>query len=175
MIVFHIEPLHGRWSVTDEAVAVLIDATVAEAGLPTEPPGSFFGADYELSVALSDDRHVRRLNRDYRGHDRATNVLSFPSEQIAPGELPPHPMLGDLVFAHETCAREAQAQNKGFDEHFAHLFVHGLLHLYGYDHSSEAEAQVMEALERSTLARLGIADPYAQMDAARESRADHAG
>ena len=163
MIVFHVEPLRGRWSVPDEAVSAMIDAAVNAAALPVSPPGSLFGGDYELSVALSDDAHLRELNRDHRGVDRATNVLSFPSEQIAVGEQPPHPMLGDLVFAHETCAREAAAQGKSFDAHFAHLFVHGLLHLYGYDHGTDADAERMEAMERRTLARLGIADPYAQM------------
>ena len=141
-----------------------IDMAVAEAGLPDVPPPQWGENDYELSIALADDARVRVLNRDYRGKDRPTNVLSFPSEQIAVGELPPTPMLGDLVFARETCEREADEQAKPFDDHFAHLLVHGLLHLYGYDHETPGQAGEMEETERRVLARLGIADPYAQMD-----------
>ena len=111
----------------------------------------------ELSVALADDTAVRRLNRQYRGIDRATNVLSFPTAAPAgAGALP----LGDVVLAHETVAAEARAQGKVVADHVSHLVVHGVLHLLGYDHERTADAEIMERLEIAILAGLGVADPY---------------
>ena len=101
----------------------------------------------------------KRLNRSYRGKDRPTNVLSFPAfPRGKRGALPP--MLGDIVLAAETVAREAQLEEKPLADHLAHLIVHGILHLIGYDHESDAEAEEMEGLERQILAGLGIPDPY---------------
>lgn len=111
----------------------------------------------ELSLLLTDDARIRVLNRDWRGKDAATNVLSFPS---ADEDEEPGPLLGDVVVAHETVAREAAAEGRSFDDHFAHLLVHGLLHLFGFDHETDDEAEEMEALETEILAGLGIADPY---------------
>ncbi len=99
----------------------------------------------------------RRLNRDYRGKDRPTNVLSFPFE--VPAEIPSD-HLGDLVICAEVVAGEAAAQGKAPLDHWAHMLIHGVLHLLGYDHVEPDEAEVMEALETRLLARLGIADPY---------------
>ena len=164
MIVFHVEHMAPGWGVDDDLIERAIAATVEEARLTTEPEA--FADDYELSIVLSDDAHVRELNGQWRGKDAATNVLSFPVHQIAPGARPPEPMLGDLVFARETCEREAGEQGKTVRDHFTHLLVHGLLHLYGHDHDSDGEAEAMEDLERRVLARLGIADPYAAMDGA---------
>ena len=113
--------------------------------------------DGEASLLLSDDSHVRELNARYRQKDRPTNVLSFP-----PGPGTPEEYLGDVILALQTVSREAAEEGKRFDHHVAHLIVHGLLHLAGYDHESDDEAEEMEALERDVLARLGIADPYAQ-------------
>jgi probable rRNA maturation factor len=116
--------------------------------------------DAELSVVLSDDAQVRVLNRDWRGKDAATNVLSFPGaedEDIEDAQL-----LGDIIVAHETLAREAESEGKAFLDHFAHLVVHGTLHLFGYDHLSDDEAEEMEEMERTALSRLGIADPYSE-------------
>ena len=110
----------------------------------------------EISVVLCDDAFIRELNRKWRGHDEPTNVLSFP----AGGDPASAPLLGDIVIAFETASREAVAAGKPLRDHVAHLLVHGFLHLIGHDHGEAAEAEVMEALERSTLARLGIADPY---------------
>ena len=163
MIVFHVERLSDGWTIGDDLIEQVIQATVAEAQLTTEPP--VFANDYELSIVLSDDEHLRELNGQWRGKDAATNVLSFPIHQIEAGARPPEPMLGDLVFARETCEREAREQEKRVADHFSHLLVHGLLHLYGYDHGADGEAEAMEALERRVLARLGIADPYAMTDA----------
>lgn len=116
----------------------------------------------ELSVVLADDGLVRCLNRDYRGQDRPTNVLSF-ADLDGPGEtLPGAPrLLGEVVLARQTVMNEAKAQRKRPGHHFAHLVVHGVLHVLGYDHQSAPEAEAMEALERRVLADLGVADPYA--------------
>lgn len=113
----------------------------------------------ELSVRYVDSDEGRALNRDYRGRDYATNVLSFPAE-LPPGVR--SPLLGDLVICSPVVALEALGQDKPLAHHHAHLVVHGVLHLLGMDHErSEAEACAMEARERRILAGLGIADPYA--------------
>ena len=111
----------------------------------------------ELSIRIVDTAEGRELNRDYRGKDYATNVLSFPTE------LPPGvqlPLIGDLAICAPVVAREAAEQGKPARHHWAHMTVHGVLHLLGYDHIVEAEAEAMEALETRILAKLGIADPY---------------
>lgn len=113
----------------------------------------------ELSIVLTDDAEQRVLNRDWRGIDKSTNVLSFP--QIEPfGPL--SGLVGDIILARETLEREAQEQGISFEDHFTHLVVHGFLHLLGYDHVRDDEALVMEGLETQILASLGVADPYAQ-------------
>ncbi len=112
----------------------------------------------ELSIRLVDSVEGRELNRQYRGKDYATNVLSFPVE------LPPGiklPLLGDLVICAPVVAREAAEQDKKRRDHYAHLTVHGVLHLLGHDHEIEADAERMEAIERRVLHRFGIGDPYA--------------
>lgn len=114
----------------------------------------------ELSLVFTDDAAIRELNNDWRDKDKPTNVLSFPAFALTPGQKP-GPMLGDIVIARETVAREALDEQKPFDDHLTHLVVHGFLHLLGYDHLTEAEAEEMEALERKILARLAIPDPYA--------------
>ena len=119
----------------------------------------------EVSLRFVDDETIRELNRDYRGKDRATNVLSFP--MMDPDELdgPFIPgieqLLGDIVIAYETSQAEARAQNKLLAAHVTHLIVHGTLHLLGYDHEDDDDAEAMESLERSILATLGLPDPYA--------------
>lgn len=117
----------------------------------------------ELSVLFTDDEQVRVLNRDWRGKDKPTNVLSFPAFETAPGEALP-PMLGDIALAYGTVTREATLEGKPFDHHLTHLLVHGLLHLLGYDHEDDAEAEAMESAERRILGRLAIPDPYAVTD-----------
>jgi len=111
----------------------------------------------EVSVRIVDTEEGQALNLQYRGRDYATNVLSFPVE------LPPGvdiPLIGDLVICAPVVAREAAEQGKKPVDHWAHLTIHGTLHLLGYDHIDEAEAEAMEALETKVLAGLGIADPY---------------
>jgi len=110
----------------------------------------------ELAIVLTDDSAIRLLNRQWRGIDRATNVLSFPA-QDAWGKPP---LVGDIVLAYETIAREAHDEGKPFAHHLAHLAVHGFLHLLGYDHQGNKDAAEMEAIERKILRRLAIADPY---------------
>jgi probable rRNA maturation factor len=117
----------------------------------------------ELSILFTDDAAIRELNREWRGKDRATNVLSFPAGPLAPGAAP-GPLLGDLALSAETIAAEARAMGIEFEAHLAHLLVHGFLHLLGYDHLEEAEAEEMEGLETRILATLGLSDPYRDSD-----------
>ena len=113
----------------------------------------------ELSIVLADDALVHALNRQWRGQDKPTNVLSFP---VPPAALPPGAprLLGDVVLAFETLAAEAAAQGKPLANHLRHLVVHGVLHLLGFDHETAGEAERMETLEAAVLAGLGVPDPY---------------
>jgi len=110
----------------------------------------------ELAIVLTDDSAIRLLNRAWRGVDAATNVLSFPTKRA--GDDPP--LIGDIVLAYETIAGEARAEHKPFAHHVAHLAVHGFLHLLGYDHVLNEDAEVMEQVELDVLRRLAIPDPY---------------
>ena len=113
----------------------------------------------EVSIVFGDDDMVQRLNGTYRDQDKPTNVLSFPADgDEAPAGAPC--LLGDIVLAYETIAREAQEQDKTLSDHLSHLCVHGMLHLLGYDHQTDDEAEDMEALEVAILAGIGIADPF---------------
>ncbi|MBA4489521.1 rRNA maturation RNase YbeY [Paracoccus sp. S1E-3] len=122
--------------------------------------------DAEIVVMGCDDARIADLNADFRGKPQPTNVLSWPSvEHVerAPGAHPPRPdtdELGDIAIAFETCTREAAEQGKTFDAHVTHLLVHAILHLAGYDHLNDPDAETMEAAERSILLPLGIRDPY---------------
>ena len=154
-----------RWSsiLADPAadLAPVAAATLIAAGRPA--------AGVEISVLLTDDDTMRRLNRDYRGQDRPTNVLSFAFAEAEENRDPAAPaMLGDIVLAFETVRDEADAQLKSPRAHTIHLVVHGVLHLLGYDHPTDAEAGRMERLERQILDGFGIADPY---EGERSSRA----
>ena len=115
----------------------------------------------DLAIRIVGSREGRALNRHYRGKDYATNVLSFPAD--LPEGLPEGvrmPLLGDLVICAPVVAREAKEQRKPLAAHYAHLTVHGALHLLGWDHGDDVEAEAMEQLERGILAGLGVADPY---------------
>lgn len=120
-----------------------------------------------VSILLTDDAAIRRLNAEFRGFDKPTNVLSFPASS-RPGD--PEPALGDIALACETCAREAEEEGKALTDHLTHLVIHGTLHLLGHDHEAVAEAEAMEALETRILAGLGIADPYAEAVETRAAR-----
>jgi probable rRNA maturation factor len=149
-------------------LALAVGYAVPRAGLPSAASfrrwveAALHGAkrrkSTELAIRIVDVDEGRALNRDYRGKDYATNVLSFPAE------LPPGvalPLIGDLAICAPVVLREAAEQAKLPRDHWAHLTIHGVLHLLGYDHIDDAEANVMEALETRILAGLGIADPYA--------------
>lgn len=115
----------------------------------------------ELGITLTDAAEQQRLNREYRGQDAPTNVLAFPAwepQDVAAAEAPL--LLGDVTLALETVLREAAEQGKAVGDHLSHLVAHGVLHLLGFDHRTDTDAGVMEALETSILAKLGIADPY---------------
>ncbi len=122
----------------------------------------------ELSIVLVDDIEGRAMNLQYRGRDYATNVLSFPVE-LPKGVR--SPLLGDLIVCAPVVAREATEQHKVLADHYAHLVVHGTLHLLGHDHIDDADAERMEALETRILAGLGIADPYIERDPPLRTRA----
>src|SRR5438105_2773211 len=149
------------WQAEPDAEAVILRAIAAAAEATDADAG---GA--ELAVMLTDDSGIRTLNNNWRGIDKATNVLSFPALQpTGPrGEDDAPPMLGDIAIAYQTTRREADEEQKPFDHHLSHLAVHGFLHLIGYDHETDGEAEAMESLEREILAQLGIPDPYADRE-----------
>jgi probable rRNA maturation factor len=157
-----IERRDGRWpadltAALKPAVATALRLAAGDRGLPA-------GA-LEIALVLADDALVQALNRDYRGKDAPTNVLSFALNEADQPHVPGLPTaLGDVVLAYETVAREAQEQGKSFPAHTIHLAVHGVLHLIGYDHQDASDARVMEDLETRILAGLDIADPYAELD-----------
>ena len=150
----------GEW----EAIA----RRAAEAAIGRTPQGPLLTTEalVEISVRLTTDDEVHALNKQYRGKDKPTNVLSFPmvqsdlldtvSQNSDDGEL----LLGDIVLAHGVCAAEAAERGISTADHATHLLVHGTLHLLGYDHMTDDEAESMEEIERQALASLGIADPY---------------
>jgi probable rRNA maturation factor len=115
---------------------------------------------HEVSFMLTDDKSMRKLNRSYRGKDKPTNVLSFASLDGAKPKTSVPWLLGDIVLAAGVIAREARQQAKELDHHLSHMAVHGMLHLMGYDHEDDADAEIMEALEIEALAGMGIANPY---------------
>lgn len=155
-----------RWQTLDlEALSErAIGAALSHLGLPTE--------GFTLCLLACNDARIAELNADFRGKPQPTNVLSWPSEERAsdePGEEPEAPEpgsaempeeLGDLAMAYETCVREAEEAAKPVAHHVTHLVVHGLLHLLGYDHIEDADAELMEAHEVAILATLGIDNPY---------------
>ena len=115
---------------------------------------------HELCIVLSDDRHVRQLNREYRGKDKPTNVLSFAALDAGKPDSDTPWHLGDVILALGVVRKEATKQRKVLGDHLTHLVIHGVLHLLGYDHEEDAEAERMEALEIAALKRLGIGNPY---------------
>jgi probable rRNA maturation factor len=141
-------------AVIQRAIAAAAEAVEADVG------------EAELAVMLTDDSGIRTLNSNWRGIDKPTNVLSFPALQgegaRKPGDAPR--MLGDIAIAYETTRREADAEGKLFEHHLSHLAIHGFLHLIGYDHENDADAEEMEALETEILEQLGIPDPYADRE-----------
>jgi probable rRNA maturation factor len=135
-----------------DIVTIAVNSVSAAADL-AYPDGA------RLSLLFTDNEHVQRLNSQFRDKDTPTNVLSFPYADIDPGQSA-NEMLGDIAFAFETISEEAALENKAFDNHLSHLVIHGFLHLFGYDHINNGEANIMEAHEISALATLGIENPY---------------
>jgi probable rRNA maturation factor len=137
------------------------EAAIAESAFPDLAET---GRPVELSVCLTSDDHMRALNAKWRGKDKPTNVLSFPmaetyelqNENVAEKEL----LLGDIILAHGVCETEAGEKGVSFEDHAAHLVIHGTLHLLGYDHLHDSDAAEMETREVRALARMGIANPY---------------
>lgn len=133
-------------------------------------------ADGEVSIVLTDDLTIRTLNRDWRGVDKATNVLSFPAAKTKANKTKANntktcggaTILGDIVIAYETLARECDDEDRVFLHHLAHLTVHGFLHLIGYDHQTETQAEEMEGLESKIMTRMKMPDPYLARDLDRE-------
>ena len=149
------------WQSEPDAEAVIQRAIAAAAEMAAADVG-----DAELAIMLTDDAGIRTLNQNWRGIDKPTNVLSFPALQPtgagAPDDAPR--MLGDIAIAYETLRQEADDERKPFADHLSHLAVHGFLHLIGYDHEIDDDAEAMEALEQEILAQLGIPDPYAERE-----------
>jgi probable rRNA maturation factor len=145
----------GDWP--DEAALIKLAQTAIAAGIK--------GADLEvleeteLSLLFTNDEGIRKLNHQWRDKDKPTNVLSFPGSN--PQDDVYGPLLGDIVFGYETVAKEAEELGIEFNNHLTHLTVHGLLHLFDYDHQEKDEAELMESLETAILVGLGIDDPYA--------------
>jgi probable rRNA maturation factor len=147
--------------ISEQLVRRAAEAAIAESAFPQLAE---FGRTVELSVRLTEDEQVRTLNAQWRGQDKATNVLSFPmadehelrDESFAETEL----LLGDIILARGVCEAEAREKGIPFESHAIHLIVHGTLHLLGYDHGDERDAADMEARESRALGRLGIANPY---------------
>lgn len=142
-------------------------ARAISAALAVSAQGSLASAPFTASVSVhfGSDDEIQALNRDYRHKDKPTNVLSFP--MIAPDDFAAlantddgEVLLGDIMLAHETCAREAQEKGIALTAHATHLVAHGMLHLLGHDHIEEADAEIMEALEVKALANLGLDNPY---------------
>ncbi|QIB33868.1 rRNA maturation RNase YbeY [Ancylobacter pratisalsi] len=155
----------GAWSTIPEATNIIGRAVIAAClGAAEEFEIDLEGA--EIAVKLTDDAAIRMLNRDWRGKDTATNVLSFPTSEVARTAGTPH--FGDIAIAYETLEREAAGEGKPLADHLMHLAVHGTLHLLGYDHEVAEEAEEMEAMERHVLAALGVPDPYSETEPVHE-------
>jgi len=151
--VIDIEIEDEAWSQALPDVETVVERA-AQAALDTLPP-----AERSAAILLTDDATVADLNGRFRDKPTSTNVLSFPAAKSA------YPHLGDVALAYGVCASEAKVQGKRLADHLMHLVVHGVLHLLGYDHVAEVDAEVMEQMECEILRRFGVADPYAQRDA----------
>ena len=148
------------WQTEPDAEAVIQRAVTAAAEIVNADTG-----EAEIAVMLTDDAGMRTLNSNWRGIDKPTNVLSFPALPASPGGPDDAPRkLGDNANAKQTTRKEADDEQKPVDHHLSHLAVHGFLHLIGYDHEKDDDAEAMETLEQEILAHLGIPDPYADRD-----------
>ena len=148
------------WDVQPLAAQTVRDAIAAAAT-------TLSTADNEVSILLTDDKTIRLLNREWRGIDKPTNVLSFPAATTKASVR--MPLFGDIVIAYETLKRECDDEDRIFLHHLAHLTVHGFLHLIGYDHQVEAQAEEMEGLESKIMTRMQMPDPHLARDLKRDA------
>lgn len=167
-LAIHVDEASTRWKRAFPKMIDKIEQAAAAAFLGAKKPAAFQRRQFEINVILTDDATIKKLNHDYRGKSKPTNVLSFPqlnlhkfkrtSLEIFPAKtaIP----LGDVVMAFQTIQREAREQDKPLEHHVAHLTVHGVLHLLGYDHMRAKDAKTMEKRECDILASLGYPDPY---------------
>jgi probable rRNA maturation factor len=164
----HLDRASARWKSAFPAMQRKIEEAASVAFMQAKKPHAFRRRSFEINVVLTDDANVKTLNRNYRGKNKPTNVLSFPQINLhkfrrttldsfpAKNEIP----LGDIVLAFQTINSECKEQEKSLENHTIHLIVHGTLHLLGYDHMRAKEAKAMESLECDILAALGYPDPY---------------
>lgn len=158
-----VEPLWPRadWqAVCGEAVSAALNTSPYKALLKTQ-------ASVSISIAFADNAQVHKLNRDYRDKNKPTNILSFPMMEadvieVAANKNNGEVLLGDMILAYEICAAEAAEKGVPLSQHVTHLIIHGTLHLIGFDHIDDAEAEHMEALEVKALASMGLANPYSE-------------
>ncbi len=163
-LTIDISRVSGAWDSALRGVENVV-RRAAESTWNREHAGAAPGAA-EVSVVLADDAMMRELNRQYRGKDMPTNVLAFPADDAAVAGRAR--LLGDIVLAFETARGEAAERSRPLADHVSHLVVHGMLHLLGLDHETDAQAAAMEALETAILAGLGVANPYAVVEDARD-------
>ncbi|MDY0009915.1 MAG: rRNA maturation RNase YbeY [Bdellovibrionales bacterium] len=171
-VFVQMETASGKWTRAFYAMNSRIERAAIAAFEGAKKPAALARRQFEISVTLTDDADVRGLNRDFRGIDKPTNVLSFPqidlenfkksSLDVFPADMPIP--LGDVVLGYQTIMRETREQKKTIENHTVHLIVHGVLHLLGYDHMRPKDAKVMEKLECDILHSLGYPDPYQDMD-----------
>ncbi|MFH1157756.1 MAG: rRNA maturation RNase YbeY [Pseudomonadota bacterium] len=164
----HLDMASAKWKKAFPRMQGKIGQAAACAFLSAKKPAAFKRRSFEISIILTDDTHMKTLNKNYRGKNKATNVLSFPQIDLKkfrrasldifpPGRKVP---LGDIALAFQTVRRECLEQGKSLENHVLHLVVHGTLHLLGYDHLSLKDSDSMEKLESDILASLGYPDPY---------------
>lgn len=164
----HIDKASAKWKRAFPLMQRKIEAAAAAAFKAAKKPAAFQRRSFEINIILTDDANVKTLNRNYRGKDKPTNVLSFPQinlQKFQRSALAVFPArsavpLGDVVLAFQTIQRECREQKKTLENHIIHLIVHGTLHLLGYDHMKPRDAKAMEKLECDILDALGYPDPY---------------
>ena len=169
ILTINTEVASTQWKGAFTKMRAKIDAAASLAFLNAKKPASYKNRAFEINIRLTTDAEIKRLNRDYRGMDKATNVLSFPQAQITykkQKDLAALPStLGDIVIAFQTVKRECKAEDKTLENHTIHMVVHGVLHLLGYDHMKAKDAKAMEKLECDILEILGYPDPYHEISA----------
>lgn len=171
-ITVHLDAASPKWKRAFYAMNSRIERAATAAFDGAKKPAAFARRQFEISITLTDDKSVKVLNRDFRGIDKPTNVLSFPQidlESFKKSSLDVFPKnasipLGDVVLGYQTIVRETRDQKKTMENHTVHLIVHGVLHLLGYDHMRLKDAKIMEKLECDILKSLGYPDPYNEMD-----------